>query len=59
MSARKVTLVLTPAQARMVNSALAMYEAEDHSDIDGFSWPVMERTRDVVHNAMAKAKVHP
>ena len=51
-----VVLTLTPAQARMVNAALAFYEAEDHEGW-GYRQDVMDRTRRVVHQAMERAGV--
>ena len=48
----KIRLELTPAQLRMVNSALAYYEAEDHEDFTDYRPNVMARTRDKVWDAM-------
>lgn len=53
---KRVKFDLTPAQALMVNSALAMYEAEDHTDDKGFNWKVLERTRDAVLHAIWNSK---
>lgn len=55
----RITLSLTPAQLRMVNSALAFYEAEDHDMDDDYRYPVMNRTRRAVWATMAANKVEP
>jgi hypothetical protein len=58
--ATTVRLDLTPAQARMVNSALAMLEAEEHDYSEGrYRQDVMDRTRAAVHAAMERAGVEP
>jgi hypothetical protein len=50
----RVKLDLTRAQLRMINSALAMYEAEDHSDDpDPYRRDVMARTRMAVWTALS------
>lgn len=59
MSARKITIVVTPAQARMINSALAREEAEEHEEGDGYVHAVMDRTRQKVWDAMVAAGVEP
>lgn len=53
MSDRR-TLRLTLAQLRMVNTALAMYEADDHDDTlsPRYSQAVMDRTRTAVFAAL-------
>jgi hypothetical protein len=47
------TLRLTLPQLRMINDALAMYEAEDHESYDFYRQSVMDRTRRLVHEALA------
>lgn len=54
-----VTVKLTPAQARMVNTALAREEAEAHDIEEGYRPDVMERTRQAVWAAMVNAGVEP
>jgi hypothetical protein len=54
---RGVHLSLTPAQARMVNSALARWEADDHES--EYRQRVMDATRRKVWDAMVKAGVNP
>lgn len=49
---RLITLRVTVAQLRMINSALAREEAEDHGSGEGYRPDVMERTRVAVQNAM-------
>ena len=46
------TLRLTLPQLRIINAALAMYEAEDHEDSDGYRPDVMKRTRAAVWSAL-------
>ena len=52
-------LELTPAQARLINAALAYWEADAHEDGDGYDNGVMVRTRGKVHRAMARAGIQP
>lgn len=52
MASKKIRLELTPAQLRMVNSSLAREEAEDHDPDEAYRQEVMERTRQVVWDAM-------
>lgn len=59
MTARKVRLELTPAQARMVNTSLAREECEDHSDQPDYRHDVMVRTRRAVWDALEAAGVEP
>lgn len=62
MSAR-VRLDLTAAQARTVNAALALFEAEAWAQADyggvGVRGDVIGRTRDAVHAALDRAGVTP
>lgn len=59
MTARRVRLDLTPAQARMVNTALAREECEDHGDDPDYRHDVMDRTRRAVWAALESAGVEP
>lgn len=45
------TLRLTLPQLRMINAALAYYQADEHYD-DGYREAVMVRTRTIVHAAL-------
>lgn len=51
--AKTVTLVLTPAQLRLVNSGLALIEA-DPEEAHGFSTGLIERTREKVWDCFRK-----
>lgn len=57
MTPRRIAVELTPAQLRMVNSALALFEAEDHDWRGHFPWDVLHRTRAAVHAAMEQAGI--
>ena len=46
------TLRFTVAQLRMINAALAIWEAEDHDDFPDYSQGVMDRTRAIVWAAL-------
>lgn len=53
---------LTAAQVRVVNSALALLEAEDRGEgtaLEDIRDDVLERTRAKVHRAMERANVEP
>lgn len=57
-----VVLRLSPAQARAVNSALALLETEvgvDEDDLHQTDPAVLDRTRAKVHAAMAAVGVEP
>lgn len=54
-----VHMRLTRAQARCVNAALALYEAEDHEYDEDFDADVLSRARTAVHRAMEAAGVEP
>lgn len=54
-----VYLRLSPAQARVVNSALAVYEAEDYPDARKHADDLVDRTRSKVHTAMEASGVDP
>lgn len=54
---KRVRPELTPGMARMINSALALLEADEHEP--GFDWRLLKRTRAEVHLAMELAKVEP
>lgn len=56
----KVTIELTPAQARTVNAALGLYESEANTDgvvAEDFQADVLARTRRKVWDAMQTAGV--
>ena len=50
---------LTIPQLRMINAALAMYEAEDHADFPDYRQAVMDRTRAAVWNALRDDLLSP
>lgn len=63
-AAQRVDLWCTPAQARVINRALALLEAELGEDLflgsrSDISTGLMTRTRERVHDAMHKARVKP
>lgn len=50
---------LTAAQVRMVNSALAYFQATEHEEEEHYNNDVMTRTRDKVWRAMERAGIEP
>lgn len=56
---RNVTLRVTASQLRMINAALAHYEADEHDPDSGYDEGVMRRARERVFNAMDDAGVEP
>jgi hypothetical protein len=52
-------LPLSAPQARMINAALAYYEATEHEDGDGYNDRTMQSVRRIVWTALERAGVEP